>query len=54
MQNIPLVYGNSMLGSEKWKECCPGLREGWQAEQQKAHGVGGWPTGVVEDVIMDK
>jgi hypothetical protein len=53
MQNIPLVYGDSMLGSEKWKECRPRLQEGWQAEQQKAHGVGGSSTGVVGDVIMD-
>ena len=53
MQNVPLVYGDSMLGSEKWKECRPALQEGWHVEQQKVHGVGGLPAGVVEDVIMD-
>jgi hypothetical protein len=42
MQNIPLVYGDSMLGSDKWKECRPALQAGRQAEQlqQIAHGVG--------------
>jgi hypothetical protein len=52
MQNIPLVYGDSMLWSEKWMECTPRLQEGWKAEQQKAHGIGGSPTVVVEDVSM--
>jgi hypothetical protein len=55
MQNIPLVYGDSMLGSEKWKLYRPGLHKGWQAGQQKACGVEVWKpsTDVVEDVIMD-
>jgi hypothetical protein len=53
MQNIPLVYGDSMLGSKTWNECRPGLQEGWHAEQQNAHGIGGWPTAsVVEDESM--
>src|ERR1700737_2156994 len=50
MQNIPLVYGDSMLGSEKWKECRPRLQEGWQAELE-AHGIGDWPV-TEEDVSM--
>jgi hypothetical protein len=28
MQNIPLVYGNSMLDSENWIKCRPELRKG--------------------------
>jgi hypothetical protein len=53
MLNIPLVYGGDMLWSEKWIEGRPGLQEGWRAEQQRVHGIGGGPTGVVEDVNMD-
>jgi len=33
MQNIPLVYGDSMLGSEKWDTLRPLLQAGWEAEQ---------------------
>ena len=29
MQNIPLVYGNSMLGSENWARHRPMLEDGW-------------------------
>jgi hypothetical protein len=56
MQNIPLVYGDSMLGSEKWDRRRPALREGLQVEPEKAHGAGSWQplTDVVEDVIMDE
>ena len=53
MQNIPLVYGDSMLGSENWVKYRPALEDGWRAEQE-AHA---WaienrqPTiDVVEDV----
>jgi hypothetical protein len=46
MQNIPLVYGDYMLGSENWKESRPRLHERWQAEQRKA----GFAVG---DVRMD-
>ena len=34
MQNIPLVYGDSMLGSENWVRQRPALVEGWRAEQE--------------------
>jgi hypothetical protein len=34
MQNIPLVYGDSMLGSENWVRYRPVLQDGWQAEQE--------------------
>ena len=34
MQNIPLVYGDSMLGSENWVKYRPALRDGWRAEQE--------------------
>jgi hypothetical protein len=52
MQNIPLVYGHSMLGSTNWDRCRPELLDGWYAEQRKACGVGDWPTTVVEDARM--
>ena len=39
MQNIPLVYGDSMLGSEMWDTLRPLLQVGWQAEQQLPIGV---------------
>jgi hypothetical protein len=52
MQNIPLVYGEDKLWSEKWREYSPRLEEGLQDEPQKAHGMGDWPTDVVEDVGM--
>ena len=41
MQNIPLVYGESMLGSEKWAECRQALRDGWLAEQRVYREAGG-------------
>lgn len=47
MQNIPLVYGDSMLGSESWARHRPALRDGWRAEQE-AYG------GAVEHVSMDE
>ena len=34
MQNIPLVYGDSMLGSENWVKYRPALEDGWRAEQE--------------------
>ena len=53
MQNIPLVYGDSMLGSENWVKYRPALEDGWRAEQ-KAHGRAVEDrqpsTGVAEDV----
>jgi len=39
MQNIPLVYGDSMLGSEKWvKYRSDSEREDRQQAEQEAHG----------------
>jgi hypothetical protein len=32
MQNIPLVYGDSMLGSENWLRHPPSLEKGWHNE----------------------
>ena len=39
MQNIPLVYGDSMLGSEMWDTLRLLLQVCWQAEQQPPIGV---------------
>lgn len=47
MQNIPLVHGDSMLGSENWARYRPALQDGWRAEQE-AYG------GAVELVGMDE
>ena len=34
MQNLPLVYGESMLSSHKWITCRPSLESGWHAENE--------------------
>jgi hypothetical protein len=39
MQNIPLVYGDSMLGSENWERCRPELEHSWRAEQEERGGA---------------
>ena len=44
MQNIPLVYGDSTLGSANWDNYRPELQDGWLAEQWKAQGVVSFPT----------
>jgi hypothetical protein len=53
MQNIPLVYGDSTLGSANWDKYRPELQDGWLAEQCKAQGVEGLPTptSCAEDVM---
>jgi len=56
MQNIPLVYGESMLGSENWVRYRPALQDGWRAEQEAYGGAvqSCQPaTNVGEDVSMD-
>ena len=53
MQNIPLVYGDSMLGSENWVKYRPVLQNGWRAEQE-AYGAVQPPTDVAEDGRMDE
>jgi hypothetical protein len=53
MQNIPLVYGDSMLGSDNWVRYRPALHASWLAEQAARDGVVQGqqpPTGVGEDV----
>jgi hypothetical protein len=57
MQNLPLVYGDFMLGSENWVRCRPALQDRWRAEQEAFGGaVESWqpPTDVVEDGSMDE
>jgi len=46
MQNIPLVYGETMLGSANWDTNRPALQARWQAEQQP-------PTDVADDMSID-
>jgi hypothetical protein len=57
MQNIPLVYGDSMLGSDNWMRLRPVLQDGWRAEQEANSGViqgQQSPTDVGEDLrIME-
>ena len=57
MQNMPLVYGDSMLGSENWVRYRPMLQDGWRAEQEtrrRAVGSRQLQTGVAEYVRMDE
>ena len=57
MQNIPLVYGDSMLGSENWVRYRPMLQDGWRAEQEalgRAVGSQQSQTGLAEYVRMDE
>jgi hypothetical protein len=57
MQNIPLVYGDSMLGSANWEKYRPDLQRDWQTEMEAY----GWAvesrqsqTDVAQDVNMDE
>ena len=55
MQNIPLVYGDSMLGSENWALHRPVLEDGWRAEQEGYGRVIEFqepPTSFAEDVAF--
>ena len=40
MQNIPLVYGESMLGSEMWADCREYLENAWYAKHGSHDNVG--------------
>lgn len=37
MQNMPLVYGESMLWSDKWIRRRPSLEDGWHAEHESSN-----------------
>lgn len=55
MQNIPLVYGDSMLESGNWVRRRRSLEEGWRAEQEahsKAIEAQEPPTGIVDNVAF--
>ena len=48
MQNIPLVYGDSMLGSENWLRRRPSLEDGWRSEHEARES----PSAVVENMVF--
>jgi hypothetical protein len=62
MQNIPLVYGDSMMGSENWDNMRPSLESAWRAAQadsaiqtqqaSRAVSESGELAEIMEEVVM--